>query len=71
MTALQDNNGNSRALDASGTFALATQIASGLLYNATVLTQPAGQSCTLTNGGGTVGTLNVTSVNVSCTAPPP
>ena len=30
--------------------------------------QPAGQSCTVSNGSGTIGSANVTNVAVSCTA---
>jgi hypothetical protein len=63
---LQDNGGDNLTLSANGVFTFATQIASGSPYNVTVLTQPAGQYCRVTSGGGTVGTINVTDVTVKC-----
>ena len=33
----------------------------------TVKTSPAGQSCTVANGSGTVGSANITNVAVTCT----
>ena len=62
---LQDNGGNNLAVSASGSFTFSTAVASGAAYSVTVLTQPTGQSCTLTNGSGTA-TANVTSVQVVC-----
>ncbi len=64
---LQDNGGDNLSVSANGSFTFATLVASGAAYKATVLTNPAGQTCTVTNGSGTVGTANVTSVAVSCT----
>ncbi|MCU0755367.1 MAG: hypothetical protein MUE46_09625, partial [Xanthomonadales bacterium] len=40
--------------------------ATGANFNVSVLTQPTGQACTVANATGTVGTANVTNVNVSC-----
>jgi hypothetical protein len=42
-------------------------VAEGSAYNVTVQTQPTEQTCTVTNGSGTMGASNVTNVNVSCT----
>jgi hypothetical protein len=39
---------------------------SGDTYSVTVTTQPSGQTCTVTNGAGTVATGNVTNVSVTC-----
>ncbi len=63
---LQDNGGDNLTLSANGTFTFATTIASGATYAVTVLTPPAGQSCTLANQTGTVGAANVTNVAVAC-----
>jgi hypothetical protein len=63
---LQDNSGNNLAVSASGTFTFSTAVASGAAYSVTVLTQPAGQSCTVTNGSGTA-SANVSNVQVTCT----
>ena len=46
-------------------FTFSTAISSGAAYSVTVLTQPAGQSCTVTNGSGTA-SANVTNVQVAC-----
>ena len=35
-------------------------------YSVTIFTQPAGQTCTVSNGGGTLAGANVTGVSVSC-----
>src|SRR6266702_3642526 len=65
---LQDNGGDNLAVSANGTFTFSTAIASGAAYSVTVLTQPTNpsQSCTVTNGSGTVASTNVTNVAVSC-----
>jgi hypothetical protein len=62
---LQNNGGNDRAISANGAFTFSTALANGTVYSVTVLTQPSGQSCTVTNGAGTV-SANVTNVAVSC-----
>ena len=41
-------------------------MASGAAYAVTVKTNPSGQACTVSNGTGTVGSANVTSVAVTC-----
>jgi 6-phosphogluconolactonase len=68
---LQDNAGNALPISAGATsFAFATLIASGGRYNVSVLTQPSNppQTCTVTNGSGTVANANITNVQVTCTA---
>jgi len=47
-------------------FTMPTSVAGGSTYNIMVQTEPAGQTCTVSNGTGTVGTAAVTSVAVSC-----
>ena len=65
---LQDNGGdNLTVASGASTFTFATQVASGGAYAVTVLTQPSGATCTVTNGSGTA-TANVTSVKVACVA---
>jgi len=66
---LQDNAGDNLSLTASGSFTFATPVTSGSSYAVTVLTQPANQQCTVTQGTGTVGAVPVTSVVVTCTTP--
>ena len=65
---LLDNGGNSLTVSANGSFTFTTALASGATYAVTVGTQPTGETCTITNGSGTVGSANVTNVTVACTA---
>ena len=65
---LQDNGGDDLSVTANGSFTFATAVASGAGYSVTVKTNPSGQSCTVSNGSGTVGSANVTNVAVSCTS---
>jgi len=65
---LQDNGGDNLSVTANGAFTFATKVASGAAYAVTVLTQPAGQACTVTAGSGTAA-ANVSSVAVACVAP--
>jgi hypothetical protein len=64
---LQNNAGNNLTVTANGSFTFPGTVVSGAGYNVSVLTQPAGQNCVVTNGMGIVTTSNVTSVMVSCT----
>jgi 6-phosphogluconolactonase len=71
---LQNNAGddltltNTLAQNGNGPFTFATALAQGASYAVTVKTQPnALQTCAVSNGVGTVGDANVTSVGVVCT----
>lgn len=65
---LRNNGVDDRTLTSNGTFAFATPVNSGDNYVVTVRTQPGtpSQTCTVTNGTGTVVASNITSVNVTC-----
>ena len=63
---LQNNNGNSTPISIDGTFTFSTPVAEGSIYEVTVLTQPDTQTCTVSNGLGTMGSSNVTNVIVTC-----
>ncbi len=67
---LRNNGGDDLTLTANGPFNFATKLASGAAYNVTVKTNPSGQSCSVANGSGTIGSADVTNVAVSCTANP-
>ena len=67
---LQDNGGDDLSVSANGPFTFATKLASGAAYAVTVKTNPSGQTCSVSNGSGTVGSTNVTSVSVACTTVP-
>jgi hypothetical protein len=65
---LQDNLGDNLSLATSGTFAFVTPVADGAAYGVTVLTQPSSpaQTCTVTNGSGTITGGAISNVAVSC-----
>jgi uncharacterized repeat protein (TIGR03803 family) len=65
---LRNNGGDDLPVSASGIFAFATEVANGAAYFVTVSTQPANptQTCTVTNGSGTMGSSNVANVSVEC-----
>jgi alpha-tubulin suppressor-like RCC1 family protein len=70
---LQNNAGNNLTVTANGSFTFTTAVATGAAYAVTKLTDPvlpagtpAGQTCTVTNGSGTVAAANITTVAVAC-----
>jgi hypothetical protein len=67
-TTLNYSGLDSDSVTGNGSFTFPTALATGSSYNVTVTTQPAGQTCSVTNGSGNVGTSNITSVVVTCSA---
>jgi hypothetical protein len=63
---IQKNGADNSTITANGPFMFATPIAEGTPYNVTVQTQPVGQTCSVSNGSGTTGGSNITSVSVNC-----
>ncbi len=63
---LQNNSGDDLSRSANGSFTFATALYDNVNYNVTVFSQPSGQTCTVTNGSGTVSGSNVTNVSISC-----
>jgi 6-phosphogluconolactonase (cycloisomerase 2 family) len=63
---LQNSAANSTSVSANGSYTLSGQIKSGSAYAVTVSTQPTGQTCSVTNGTGTVVGANITDVAVTC-----
>ncbi|MBV9892402.1 MAG: hypothetical protein JO090_16140 [Rhizobacter sp.] len=64
---LEDNGGSSLVLSSNGTFEFGTTLATGATYNVSVEAQPVGQTCTVTDGSGTIDAVSdVTNVNVAC-----
>ena len=64
---LQNNGGNDITVSGgSTTFSFAVPVPSGGNYNVTLKTQPAGQTCSISGGTGTVVAGDVTSVVVNC-----
>jgi sugar lactone lactonase YvrE len=65
---LQNNGGDNITVSSYGYFSFPTAVAYGSPYALTVLTQPAGQTCSITNGSGTMGNANISNVSIYCTA---
>jgi predicted RNA-binding protein with TRAM domain len=63
---LQNNGSDSLVIASNGAFSFTTPVAQGGTYSVTVQTQPATQTCTVANGGGTMGGANVTNIAVTC-----
>ena len=65
---LQNNGGDDLAIGANGVFTFATALLDGSTYNVTVKAQPTGpsQTCTVTNGAGTLARSTVMDVEVTC-----
>jgi hypothetical protein len=62
---LQNNGGDNRTTTVNGSFVFATRIPPGESYDVRVLTQPANQTCFVSNGSGTA-LATVNNVTVSC-----
>ena len=67
---LRDNGGDDLSVAGNGPFTFATRLADGAAYSVSVKSAPAGQSCVVSNGSGTVSSANVTGVSVACSAAP-
>ena len=63
---LKNNGSDSLSISSDGAFVFGTPIAHGGSYAVTVTTQPAGQTCSVTSGSGTIDAANVTNVSISC-----
>jgi hypothetical protein len=63
---LRNNGQDPLTIQVGGPFTFAAPLPTGSPYAVTVSTQPPGQTCTVANGSGTVGTANVTGVLVTC-----
>lgn len=67
---LQNNNTDDLTLNANGAFTFRTAVDDGATYSVTVLTQPVGQTCNVSNGTGTVNTKTgePSDIQVTCSA---
>lgn len=70
-TLVLQNNGTPITLNSNGSFTFPNPIAVGGAYAVSVLSQPTGQICVVTNGSGTLPASNVTNVSVACSTPAP
>lgn len=67
---LRNKGGDDLAILASGNFAFATPLVNSESYQVAVANQPSGQLCAVNQGTGLIAAANVTSVSVTCLAPP-
>ncbi len=63
---LHNNGGDPVTVNADGPFTFASPLLSNTAYAVTVGTQPQNQLCTVENGSGTMGSVAVTDVTVTC-----
>lgn len=63
---LQNNAGDDLDVFTNGNFLFDTRLDDGSAYAVTVLTNPTGQTCSVTNGSGTISGAGVTDVTVAC-----
>ena len=68
---LADNGGDALNITASGPFTFSTSLATGATYSVTVQSSTSGTTCSVSNGSGTVASVTVTSVLVTCAAASP
>ena len=69
---LQDSNGDTLQIPSSGTaFSFPADLPSGATYNVNVQYNPYGESCSVTNGYGSISGAKVTNISVSCFASTP
>jgi large repetitive protein len=60
------NGGSPLSIGSNGSFTFATPVSFGGNYSVTVATQPVGQSCSVSNGSGSLLTNNVQNISISC-----
>ena len=65
---LQNNNSDVLGVTANGAFTFATPLSAGAIHKVSVKTQPSGptQTCTVSNGDGTISNGNVNNISVIC-----
>jgi hypothetical protein len=63
---LQNSGGDDLAIGSNGSFSFATELDDGSSYAVTVATQPSGQSCSVSNGSGTVAAADVSGITITC-----
>lgn len=63
---IQNNGTDDLTINSDGNFTFNTPVADGGDYYVRVKTQPSGQTCTITNGTGTVNGSNITDIIINC-----
>lgn len=65
---LQNNLADDLTLDANGVFTFSTPLPNDTNYNVTILRQPSGQTCSVSNGTGSISNIDVTNILVDCSS---
>ena len=63
---IKNNGADTLSVATNGPFIFTTELQEGNAYAVTVSAQPVGQTCSVSNGSGTVAAVNVTNVAVTC-----
>ena len=63
------NGATAQSVSSDGSFVFFSSLASGDTYAVTVVTAPSGETCSVSDGSGTVGSANVTNVTITCAVP--
>jgi hypothetical protein len=63
---LQNSNGTQLTVSSNGRFAFETPMVSSASYHVTIAVLPRGQTCSVSNGSGTVGKFDIGDVIVAC-----
>ncbi len=63
---LQNSGADDLVLGADGDFTFATELVDGAAYAVTIASQPAGQTCTVAGGSGSIAGADVSGVSVTC-----
>ncbi|MFA5074105.1 MAG: choice-of-anchor Q domain-containing protein [Nitrospirota bacterium] len=69
--AIQNNGSQTLYLAADGSYAFPTLLSNGAAYAVTIISQPAGKSCSVANGSGTISSASVSNVNITCVSTTP
>ncbi len=67
---IQNNGSDTLTVSTNGSFTFGTALSDNTSYDVRVVTQPTGQTCTVTNGSGNVSSTDVTNISISCTNNP-
>ena len=63
---LQNNSGDTNSITGNGTNFFQTPLPDGSFYNVSILTQPEGQTCSISNSAGQINGENIRTVGVTC-----
>jgi hypothetical protein len=67
---LANNGGDSMNVAANGSFTFKASLDSGAAYSVSILEQPGGENCSVSNASGTVASAGVSNVAINCSSTP-